>query len=146
MTWPQDKLLSEYISFATKELGTIKMNEIIKKLNKSNVVFKFIGEAKRLNTRLGTDDFVGCIHSSSSFFFSKAETISVASLSLLIKWNYEVGIPNGLSDNPFINKRIFSILEKCASFKTHIRSSVNFFDRFFDVLDKKVLKELSEHD
>lgn len=125
-----DLLFKEFILFATKELGTIKMNMIIKNVNSSVRVGKFLQEARRINLRLGTDDFLGCINSSSSFFFSKGETISIATISLLKKWDYEIGSPNGLSDDIYLNKVLFSILDKCDGLKTHMKSAPNFFERF----------------
>jgi hypothetical protein len=129
-------VLKEFILFATRELGTIKMNEIIKKVNTSGKVSKFLLEARRINARLGSDDFLECIHASSSFTFSKAETISIAAITLLIKWNHEIGIPNDLSDDVYLNKRLFSILDKCEGYKAHINSAPNFFERYYNQIEK----------
>lgn len=127
-------LLKEFIVFATKELGTIKMNDIIRKVNTSGKVSRFIIEARRINDKLGSEDFLACIHASSSFTFSKAETISIAAIALLMKWNHEIGKPNFISDDIYLNKRFFSILDKCDRYKTHINSATNFFERFNDHL------------
>lgn len=128
-------LLKEFLQFAVTEFGTIKVNEIINKVNSSGKVSKFLFEAKRINLRLGTEDFLGCIHASSSFIFSKAESISIAAIILLKKWDYEIGKPNAISDNVFLNKRFFSILDKCDCFKSHIKSSPDFFMRFYNHLE-----------
>jgi len=128
-------LLKEFLQFAVTEFGTIKINEIINKVNSSGKVSKFLFEAKRINLRLGTEDFLGCIHASGSFIFSKAESISIAAIILLKKWDYEIGKPNAISDNVFLNKRFFSILDKCDCFKSHIKSAPDFFMRFYNHLE-----------
>lgn len=139
--WPYTKLIEEYISFTTKELGTIKMNDIIKKLNNSNKVNNFLIQARRQNVKPGSDDFLACIHSSTSFVFSNAETIAVATISLLIKWHYHIGMPNNLSDDQFMNQRILAILKKCSAYKTHVWSTRNFFDRFNDHLNNLISED-----
>lgn len=131
-----EQLIKEFISFSTTELGAIKMNEIIKKVNSSGKVLRFLIEARRINVKPGSEDFLACIHASSSFTFSKAETISVAAIALLMKWNHEIGKPNELSDDIYLNKRFFSILDKCDRFKTHINSAPNFFERFNNYLER----------
>jgi len=127
-------LLKEFILFANRELGKIKVDEILKNFSSSEKIAKFLFKVQRLNIRLGTDDFLGCIHSSRSFVFSKAETISVAAIALLMKWDQKVGKPNGLSDDIYLNKIFFRILDKCDGFKTHLGSGPNFFERFNDHL------------
>ena len=136
LVFEHELLLKEFIVFATRELGTIKMNEIINKVNTSSKVSKFLIEARRINDKLGSEDFLACIHASSSFTFSKAEKISVAAIALLIKWNHEIGKPNCISDDIYLNKRFFSILDKCNGFKTHINSTSNFFERFYEQIDR----------
>jgi hypothetical protein len=131
-----EQLIKEFISFSTMELGAIKMNEVINKVNTSGKVIRFLIEARRINAKIRSDDFLACIHSSSSFTFSKAETISVAAITLLMKWNHEVGKPNELSDDIYLNKSFFLILDKCDSFKTHINSAPNFFERFNNHLER----------
>lgn len=139
-----EELLKEFLLYASGNLGSIKMDEIIKKVNTSGVVSKFMYEAGRIDLRLGTDDFLACIHSSRSFFFSKAETISIATIVLLKKWNYQIGEPNGLSNDIYLNKIFFSILDKCDGFKVHLKSNPNFFDRFNEHLIKNfTLKNLN---
>ena len=131
-----ESLLNEFLLFSSGNLGSTKMDEIIKKVNTSGVVSKFLYEAERINERLGTDDFLGCIHSSRSFFFSKAETISVASIVLLKKWNYLIGEPKNLSNDIYLNKIFFSILVKCDGLKTHIKTGSNFFEKFSNHINK----------
>lgn len=131
-------LLKEFISFATMEFGSLKMNEIIKNVNTSGKVAKFLFEAKRISLRLGSDDFLGCIHSSTRFVFSKAETISIAAIAILMKWNHDAGDPCFLSDEIYLNTIFFSILDKCDGFKTHVGSIPNFFERFYNHLERIV--------
>lgn len=123
-------ILKEFLIFSASEFGNIKMNEIIEKINSSKKVARFLIEAKKVNERLGTDDYLSCIHSSSGFFFSKAEQIAIAAVTLLMKWDNEIGYPRGLSDDVYLNKTFFFILEKCDKLKTHINSEPNFFERF----------------
>ena len=132
-----DLLWNEFILFATKEFGTAKMNEIIKKVNHSKIVAKFLNEAKINILTFSGGEFLACIHSSISFTFSKSETISIAGVILLKKWNYEIGQPNFISDDVYLNEVFFSILDRCDRFKTHTKSAPNFFERFNDFFVKK---------
>ncbi|MEI6680675.1 MAG: hypothetical protein WCL21_18850 [Mariniphaga sp.] len=141
---PNTELLKIFFQYATKELGAIKMNEVIDKVNSSNKVSRFLQEAKRVNQRLGTDDFLGCIHSSRSFVFAKAETISVASIALIMKWNHEAGKPLQISDDTYLNKRFFSVLDRCDGFKTHVFGNLNFFERFFEYLANLLSNEFAK--
>ena len=141
-----EELLKEFLLYASGNLGSIKINEIIKKVNTSGVVSKFMYEAERVNFRLGTDDFLACIHSSRSFIFSKAETISIATIILLKKWNYQIGEPSGLSNDIYLNKIFFSILDKCDGFKVHLKSNPNFFNKFNEYLIKTItLKNINHY-
>lgn len=138
-------LLKEFVSFYLKQYGEVKLKDISQKVHTSNKVQKFISEAKRLKIQLGTDDFLATIHSSTHFTFSKAETIAAASIILLCKWEQEVGKPNNLAEDLYLNKIFFRILNKCDGFKTHISNNRNFFERFYDhlenVLGKEILKQ-----
>jgi len=103
-------VLNEFLLFSAKEHGKVKMNEIIEKVNSSKKVARFLVEAKKANQRLGTDDYLSCIHASSSFFFSKAEHIAIAAVALLMRWDNEIGTPYGLSDDIYLNKTFFFII------------------------------------
>lgn len=141
---PHVKLLEIFISFATRELGTMKMNEIISKVNSSKKIKLFLQKAKVVNQPLGSDDYLGCLHSSTNFMFANAEIISVAAISLLIKWNHEIGNPNFLCDDIHLNNRFFTLIEQCSKYKIHIKSGPNFFDRFYDYLASEINKYLSD--
>jgi hypothetical protein len=131
-------ILQEFISFATNEFGSITMNKIIKNVNTSGKVAKFLFEASRIRVRFVPDHFLGCIHSSTNFVFSNAETISIAAIALLMKWDHNIGEPSFLSDDIYLNMMFFSILEECDKYKTHINSAPNFFERFNNHIERVV--------
>jgi hypothetical protein len=125
-------LLKEFISFFIKEYGEIKVKEISKKVHSSKKVQKFLIEVRQLNTQLGTDDFLGTIHSLIQFTFAKPETISLATIILLSKWENEVGTPLGIADNKYLNLMFVRILDKCDKFKINLSDKPNFFKNFYD--------------
>lgn len=127
-------LISQFIGFSKKELGDIKVKEIISNVENSGKVSKFINEARQINQQLGSDDFLACIHSSIKFTFSKAEVIAVATIWLLNIWNEKIGVPNQISNEDYLKKRINTILEKCEKYKVHLNSQPNFFDNFYTYL------------
>ena len=128
---PYSDLLKEFVSFYLTEYGKIKLTDISNKVHTSKKVQKFVIKASNLKIQLGTDDFVGAILSSMHFSIAKAETIAAASIVLLCKWEQDVGKPNGIADDIYLNKMFFNILDKCNRFKTHISGSSNFFENFF---------------
>ena len=134
------EVLNVFLLYASTELGKIKMEEIIEKVNSSNKVARFLIEAEKINLRIGVDDYLSCIHASTSFFFSKAEHIAIAAVALLMKWESRIGTLYGLSDDIYLNKIFFLILEKCNKYKTHINSKPNFFEKFNDHIFNEVNK------
>lgn len=130
-----ERLVQEFLSYSSRMLGEVKLNDIIQKVNSSNKMFQFLKEARKLNVQPGSDDFLACIHSSLSFTFAKAETIAIASIILLMKWNKEIVTPKLIPDNIYLNRRFFALLEKCDRYRTHLKSGPNFFEHFFDNLD-----------
>jgi hypothetical protein len=136
------QLINEFLKFSLLELGEIRLGKIINKVNSSDKIKKFLREANRINMPLGSDDFLACIHSSSSFTFAKAEIICIASIILLKKWEVEIGTPHGLVDDIYINNRFFKILDKCDRLKTHVGSDINFFERFNNHLERVVILDI----
>lgn len=127
-------VLQVFVDFYQRQFGEIKAQDISVKVFTSKKVNKFLSEANYRKIKPGTTDYLTLIHSSSNFTFAKAETISLASLMLLHKWNIDVGIPNNLSNDYYLNTVFFSLLRKCDGFKTHISGNDNFFDRFYDYI------------
>lgn len=129
------ELLKEFMTFFLKEYGEKKVQDISKKVHSSNRVQKFLIEARQLQTQLGTDDFLGTIHSILQFTFAKPETVSLATIILLSKWENEIGTPLGIVDNKYLNHMFFRILEKCNKFKTNVSGRPNFFKLFYENLE-----------
>ena len=143
---PHIELLKIFIPFATRELGQIKINEILSKVNSSNKVGRFLQEAQRINKPLGSDDYLGCLHSSTSFMFASPETLAVAAITLLMKWDHKIGRPNSLSNDIHLNERFFTLLDKCAGFKIHLNAGSTFFERFNDYLNEEANRFINDHD
>lgn len=124
------EVLQVFVDFYQRQFGEIKAQDISVKVFTSKKVNKFLAEANSRKIKPGTTDYLTVIHSSSNFTFAKAETISLASVMLLHKWNVDVGIPNNISSDYYLNSVFFSLLKKCDAFKTHISGEDNFFVRF----------------
>lgn len=139
----------EFNNFFEKQYGEQKLQDIFKKVHTSNKANAFLRETFERRVRPGTDDFLIVINSSSSFLFAKAETISVAAAILLHKWDDAIGKTLQTSDDYYLNKVFFSILEKCAGTKTHISSGFDFFSEFFaylsNYIDHSIFGEHGEH-
>jgi hypothetical protein len=131
------ELFQEYISMFLTEYGEKKSREISDKVNNSSKCNKLLEQAARLKVQVGSDDFVSTVLSSISFSFSNAETISVASLLLLYRWQLETGVPYRIANEEYLNKIFFKIVDKCDKFKTHTSSDLNFFEKFYNKLDIK---------
>lgn len=129
------ELLKEFLKFYLKEHGEIKVKEISSKVHSSEKTRNFILKAKKLGVQLGTNDYLGTIHSIMYFTFSKAETISLASIILLSKWENEVGTPAGIADNYYLNKMFFRIIENCKGYKVNLSGNLTFFDKFYEQLE-----------
>jgi hypothetical protein len=137
-------LLNDFVKYASNELGDVKVRDIVDKVNKSDKVRKFLFEANINKYRLGSDNFLGCIHSSVSFTFAKAETISIATILVLEKWNTLVNIPNQIADSDYIKEIFFRIIDKCDGFKLHLDSTQNFFARFYTYLENGFTKVVAD--
>lgn len=127
-------VLQIFVDFFQKQYGELKAKEISIKVYTSKKVNKFLSETNYRKIKPGTTDYLTVIHSSTNFTFSNAETISFAAVMLLHKWNIDVGIPNNLSTDYYLNTVFFSLLKKCDNFKTHISGHDNFFSRFNDYI------------
>ncbi len=141
------EILAEvFHEFSLSELGSIKIRDLKKKLLGSNILQKFISETRKIQSIPGSDDFLGAIHSSISFMFSNAETVSTASVFLLIKWCKEVYNPYLNSDlvenNRKIVHRFFSIIEKGARYKINFSSQTSFSNRLFEVIKRDTLPSI----
>lgn len=130
-----EKLMEIIFSYSSTELGRVKMEEIAKNVHSSGKVKRFLQKAGELNQVPGTGDFVGTIISSINFTFSKAEVLFVASIILLKKWDFEVGMPLGLADDQILNSRLFSILESCQAKKIKVNSQECFFTRLIQKIE-----------
>jgi hypothetical protein len=133
---PYTVLVDEFYGFYRNDFGGLKFKEVYDKVNSSNKIKKLLSNAKRDRIRLGTDDYLLTIHSSSSFTFAKPETIFFASIMILSKWEDEVGTPNNISDDVYMNTMFFRLLSKCDKFKTHLTGGPNFFARLYSHLNK----------
>jgi hypothetical protein len=122
-------LLEQFVAVYLKEYGEAKSIEISKNVHNSNKVKDFINRASVAKIQPKVDDYLRAIHSILHFTFSKAETISVACTMLLCKWETDVGVPYGLSNDIYLNTIFFEILDKCDRHKTHISSEPNFFEK-----------------
>jgi hypothetical protein len=141
------KLIGDFIKYASRELGEIKVSETIKKVESSDKVQSFLLKARSINQQLGSDDFLACIHSSIKFTFAKPEVISIATVWLLNLWNNKIGIPNEITSGEYLKNRFFTILQKCDKYKIHINSSDNFFERFYTYIqssNNKVVEDKND--
>lgn len=124
-----DFLIEVTFEYYIKEYGNIKYLDIQNKVKKSKKINKILTFAKIRGIRLGTNDYLATIMSSSSFIVSKGEVIFIASLIAFIEWKREVGSANFLDDNLYMNEQYFRFLWSCKKLKTHLSSDLNFFDR-----------------
>ena len=131
------ELFQEYVSQYLKEYGEKKAKEIADSVNNSNKCNKFLVEANRLRFQVTADNFVGTVLSSISFSFSNAETVCLASLLLLFRWQLEIGIPFLITDDSNLSEMFFRIIDKCDKFKTHISTNQSFFKKFYAHLTDK---------
>lgn len=139
-----DELVDQYLEFVSQELGRIKIESIVEKIKKSSTVQKFLVECSRMGIRPGTKDFINCINQMRGFFFSGQETISIASVMLLGYWNIIIGAPLQLSDNNYLNRMFFSILDQCNNGKLHLNHRENLFERFFNHLNQISKEEFDQ--
>jgi hypothetical protein len=128
---PFNTLFQEYVSLYLKGYGDKKAKDIADKVNKSNKCERFLQNAALTRIQPGSDDFVVTILSSTSFSFAKAETVCLASLLLMFRWQLETGIPNRIINEIQLNSVFFKIIDKCTKFKTHVSANENFFDEFY---------------
>lgn len=132
-------VISEFFNHCDIELGKLKTNEIIKKIKSSKKVKNFIIESLEFNQRLSPLDFINCINSSSSFLFSNQYELAYANSILIHMWNEEVGSIYDLSDDIYLNKTLFSILDiykkkfknqKTDFFENYSKKLFNIFIQF----------------
>lgn len=126
---PFQFLLEQFVTLYIQEYGEAKSKEIAKIVHNSNKVKNFIRLAESKNIQPIADDYIRTIHSIIQFTFSKAEHISTACIVLLCKWELEIGKPQELANEKYLNKIFFEILQKCDGYKTHFTSSPNFFEK-----------------
>lgn len=138
------QLLDSFVGYFQRTYGEIVTQELATKVYTSKKVNKFINETRIRLLRPGVDDYLAVIFSSSHFTLVKAEKKSFAAIMLLHKWNIDVGKPNALSDNNYLNIVMIRILEKCDNNKLHLKSQHNFFDRFFNEIDNAWASFLSD--
>lgn len=125
-----DELLNDYCSYYIQAFGQIEFEKIASKIQSSTKIDNFLKETIKAKVRPTATDFLAVIHSVLYFTFSKPEKISIASIILLSRWNKFVAIPNDLSDNIYLNRTFFNIIDKSNSFKFHLSSGDNFFEKF----------------
>lgn len=136
LLFENDELTDHFLEFASQELGRVKIESIVQKIKKSSTVQRFLIECSRARIKPGTKDFLACVNQMRGFFFSGQETISIASIMLLGYWNLNVGSPLLLSNNNYMNRMFFSILDQCNNGKLHINYNENLFERFFNHLNR----------
>lgn len=128
--------LSEvFYKFFIHELGHAKFMEVYKKVKTSNKIQTLLYDAKRDRIKLGTNDYLITLHSSTSFVFSKAEIIFLASVMVLGYWEDQIGKPNQFSDDIYMNRMFFELVSKCEAYKIHTSSSPNFFGKLCQFLN-----------
>lgn len=125
-----DDLLNDYCSFYIQSFGQIEFEKIAEKIQSSPKINDFLKETNRLKIKPSSTDFLSTIHSVLYFTFAKPEKISIAGIILLSRWNKFIAIPNNISDNYHLNNTLLNIINKSNSFKFHLSSEDNFFEKF----------------
>ena len=142
LLFDNDELVDQYLEFASQELGRIRINSIVEKIKKSSTIQKFLINANNISTRPSAKDYLTCINSIRGFIFSNQETISIAAIFLVGLWNINIGAIWRLSDREYLNKMFFSILDNCKNRKLYINLRPNFFERFFDKINRESQEEI----
>jgi hypothetical protein len=121
--------MEQFVSIHISEYGKEKSIEISSKVHNSNAAKEFLRRAEIAKFRPKADDYMTATHSNINFTFSKPESIAVACLVLLCKWEISVGKKFGLADDDYLKITFFTILDKCDKYKTHLSNKPNFFDK-----------------
>lgn len=134
---PFDRLIEFYLDFFMKNYGQKKGEEIAKKLESSGKLSRFILKTSGVNYQPTAYNYLEILHSSTSFMFLKAESMSMSAVLFMLKWFGHVGLPNKIADEVYLKKTFFEILYRCSKFKTHLSGGPNFFDQFYSTLSEK---------
>lgn len=81
---------NEFIRTYEKNFGSIKFNKEKGKVETSKRNLKFLETFRKSPARLNGDDFFTIITNDPTYLFAKRETITLAALLLLNKWDYEL--------------------------------------------------------
>lgn len=111
-----ESILNKYYSDYKILLGEIKYNEISNKINESNYARKLFSESNRDRIKVTMIDFTTYIPKM-VLVFGKPETIALASLKILERWNKEVNRSGGLGSGEDLKVAIFRILSSCERMK-----------------------------
>lgn len=111
-----ESILSKYFHDYKIELGELKYNEISNKINLSNSVRKLIDENNRDRIKVTMIDFTSYIPKM-VLMFGKPETIALASLKILERWNKEVNRSGGMGNGEDLKVAILRILSSCERMK-----------------------------
>lgn len=82
--------VNEFLRNYEKNFGTIKYSKEKEKSETSKRILKFLEAYKQKPVPVNGDDFFTLTTNDPSYLFAKRETIAVAALLLLNKWDYEI--------------------------------------------------------
>lgn len=111
-----ESILLKYYNDYKIELGERKYIEISNKINESNSAKKLIDESNRDRIKVTMIDFTTYIPKM-VLMFGKPETIALASLKILERWNKEVNRSGGLGNGEDIKVAVLRILSSCERMK-----------------------------
>lgn len=111
-----ESILNKYYHDYKIELGELKCNEISNKINESNSARKLIDESNRDRIKVTMIDFTTYIPKM-VLMFGKPETIALASLKILERWNKEVNKSGLLGNGEDLKVAALRILSSCEKTK-----------------------------
>lgn len=128
---PFDMALNIFGELYAKDYGELKAKEIAGKIHTSPKINNLIRRCELENVNITSIAITSTLNTIPYFMFSKAETLCLASLVALDKWNHTCNI---ITENSKVKHILYNIVVETARLKTS--NPDNFFTRLYKIIDK----------
>lgn len=135
-----DQLMDLFGGRFVVEKGLSKAEEIVKKVNGSQKLEKYIFSVGFNSTSPTHTGIITNLTTVPYFIFCKGETLCLGALTILLNWNQHWNTDNLILDDHEVSEIIAEIMKY--SYSIVLNKSDTIFNRFFDEIDNIAQLEL----
>jgi len=110
-------IIENNIKYYLEEYGRLKFDKVLKKIQNSKKIASLLALSYSKSFIPNNKDFLYSLNEIPFFIFSKPETLKIAGLLSLERWNQECNPENSLGNDDKLKEIALAIIEDCKRLK-----------------------------